>query len=255
MPASGPLHHDYLPKDLAPLNDAAGIEGAILVQAAQTVAETDYLLGLADQPGSTVLGVTGWAPLDSDAASAELERLAQHPKLVAIRPMLHDLQDVTWVVQPKVIENMRRLPGLGLRFEVLSFPEHLPYALQAVDQIPELLVVIDHLSKPRYTQGLDPEWRKWMQALAQRPNTYCKLSGMVTEVGEHWRPEDFRAHAHFVLDAFGTDRVMFGTDWPVCLQVASHAQVVQLAETLTSHLTPSERAAVWGETAARFYDV
>jgi L-fuconolactonase len=255
MPASGPLRHDYLPKNLAPLNRAAGFDGTILIQAAQTVAETDFLLDLADQTDTMVLGVTGWVPLDDKTAPAELQRLAQHPKLVAIRPMLHDLPTVDWISQPTVIENLRRLPGLNLRFEVLSFPMHLPAAFYALEQIPDLPVVIDHLSKPNYTAGIDADWRKWMHAFAQRPNAYCKLSGMVTEVGEGWSPDNFRAHADFVLDTFGPNRVMFGSDWPVCLQAATHTQIVELAKALTSRLTPTERDAVWGGTAALFYGV
>jgi L-fuconolactonase len=255
MPDSGPLRRDYLPEDLAPLNEAAGIEGTILVQAAQTAEETKFLLGIAEQPGSTVLGVVCWAPLDSGETVTQLERLAENPKAVGVRPMLQDLAEVDWVTRPAVIESMRRLPRLGLRFDVLSYPEHLPYALRAVDQVPELDVVIDHLSKPRYGPEPREDWRRWMAEFARRPRVHCKLSGMVTEVGRGWTVDDFRAHAEFVLETFGPERVMFGSDWPVCLQAASHEEVVQLAEELTSQLGEKERAEVWGDTAARFYGV
>lgn len=255
MPETGPLHHDYLPADQAPLLQAAAIDGTILVQAAQTITETDFLLDLAMQPDSKVLGVTGWVPLDADQAPAELERLAAHPKAVAVRPMLHDLPDADWIMQSRVIEHMRRLPALDLRFEVLSYSVHLPYVLKAIDQVPDLSVVIDHLSKPVYGSTMSEDWRHWMGELARRPRVYCKLSGMVTEVGEGWKVDDFRAHADFVLENFGPQRVMFGSDWPVCLKAARFTQVIQLAEVLTSQYSKTERTWIWGETAARFYGV
>ena len=255
MPQTGPLHRDYLPDDQAPLLQAAAIDGTILVQAAQTIAETDFLLDLAMQPGSNVLGVTGWVPLDADNAPAELERLAAHPKAVAVRPMLHDLPDADWITQPRIIEQMRRLPALNLRFEVLSYPVHLPYVLKAIDQVPNLAIVIDHLSKPTYGPTISEDWQHWMAELARRPRVYCKLSGMVTEVGEGWKVDDFRAYADFVLEIFSPQRVMFGSDWPVCLKAAHFMQVVQLAETLTSRCSETERSQIWGETAAHFYGV
>lgn len=255
MPESGALRHDYLPADLVPLNREAGIEGTILVQAAETLAESDFLLDLAASETSMVLGVIAWAPLDSDEAVPHLERYGADARVVSIRPMLHDLPDVAWITRPKVVENLRRIAKLGLRFDVLSYPEHLPYALQAVDQVPDLPVVIDHLSKPRYRPGVEETWRRWMGEFASRPQVCCKVSGMVTEVGPDWRADDVRAHVDFVLKAFGPRRVMFGSDWPVCLKVASHGQVVQLAEELTAHLSSEERTAVWGGTAARFYGV
>lgn len=255
MPPSGPLRHDYLPQHLAPLLAPAAIDGTILVQAAQTVEETQFLLDLAMQPGSNVLGVVGWVALDSDMSAAQLEEFAKHPKAVAVRPMLHDLPEVDWITRPKVIESLRLLPALGLRFDVLSYPEHLPHVHQAIETIPELNVVINHLSKPCFRDGVSEDWRRWMAALAKNSRVYCKLSGMVTEVGPGWTADDFRAHGEFILETFGPNRVMFGSDWPVCLQAASYWDVVQLADSLTSHLNEVESENVWGLTAARFYGV
>lgn len=255
MPASGPLRQDYLPEDLAPLIGTAAIDGTILVQAAQTIEETRFLLDLASRPDSGVLGVVGWVALDSDAGPAQLEELASCPKAVAVRPMLHDLPDAAWITRPTVIENMRRLPSLGLRFDVLSYPKHLRHAVEAIEDVPDLDVVIDHLSKPRYHGGVAEDWRRLMAELGQRPRVHCKLSGMVTEVGPGWTVDDFRAHSEIVLESFGPSRVMFGSDWPVCLQAASYAEVVRLADELTSGLSKAERADVWGLTAARFYGV
>ncbi len=253
MPTSGPLHRDHLPADLQPHLRTAHIDGTVLVQAAQTVAETDFLRKLADEPDSPVLGIVGWAPLDSPDAPNTLDRLATDERVVAIRPMLQDLADADWVTRPTVVENLRRLPALGLAFEVLSYPQHLPYALAAIDQVPDLAVVIDHLSKPTYRPQPTDGWRHWMAEFARRPQVHCKLSGMVTEVTGDWSADDFRAHADLVLDLFGAERVMFGSDWPVCLQAASYGEVVGLAEDLLADLSDHERAHVWGATAARFY--
>ena len=253
MPADGPLHRDHLADDLQPQLQAAQIDGTVLVQAAQTVAETDFLRELADAPGSQVLGIVGWVPLDSEDAPHELERLALDERVVAIRPMLQDLADPAWVTRPTVVENLRQLPRLGLAFDVLSYPRHLPHALAAIDQVPDLPVVIDHLSKPTYRPRPTDEWRHWMTEFARRPQVHCKLSGMVTEVTGPWSADDFRAHAALALDLFGPERVMFGSDWPVCLQAASYGEVVGLAEELLADLSDHERAHVWGTTAARFY--
>jgi L-fuconolactonase len=256
MPAEGPLHRDYLPADLRPLNAAAGIDGTITVQAAQTVAETDWLLQLAGDPASDILGVVGWVPLDT-LTHATLDLMAAHPACVGVRPMLQDLEDDDWISTRVPREQLARVAQGELVFEVLSFPRQLPYVVQALESVPELTVVIDHLSKPVYTAERG-EWAKWaehMTALSARPGTYCKLSGMVTEVGAGWSVDDVRRHADFVLEAFGPDRVLFGTDWPVCLQVASHAQVVELAEQLTSPLNDTERAAIFGGNAERVYGI
>lgn len=253
IPATGVLHRDYLPADLAPANEAADIGGTILVQAAPTLAETKFLLDLADQPENQILGVVGWVDLNATEAPAQLEELTQNPKFVSIRPMLHDLEEDDWILQPRVIENLRRLPSLNLRFDVLTFPQHLPYVIKALEQVPELSAVIDHLSKPRYDPNVAPDWQNWMHQLAQEPRIFCKLSGMVTEVGPNWKLEDFVAHAHFVLSEFGPNRVMFGTDWPVCLKVATHQQVVNLAAQLISQLDSAAQAEIWGGTAERFY--
>lgn len=256
MPADGPLHRDYLPADLRPLNAAARIDGTITVQAAQTVGETDWLLQLASDPASGILGVVGWVPLDT-TTHATLDLMAAHPACVGVRPMLQDLEQDDWISTQVAREQLMRVAEGELVFEVLSLPRHLPYVVQALEAVPELTVVIDHLSKPVYGAHGD-EWAKWaehMAVLADRPATYCKLSGMVTEAGAGWTLDDFRRHADFILETFGADRVLFGTDWPVCLQVASHAQVVELAEHLTAHLSDTERAAIFGANAERVYGV
>ena len=256
MPSTGPLHHDWLPNDLAPLNQAAGITATVAVQAAQTVAETEFLLDLAADPAHRIAAVVGWVDLDSPTAIAEIERLAANPKLAAARPMLQDLHDPAWILRPRVVAAIARLADLGLAYEVLSYPGHLPYVQEALTSAPDdLRVVIDHLSKPQYSDPPPPFWQTWIEQLAKRERTAIKISGMVTEVGPTWSAASVRAATDTVLAAFGPDRVMFGTDWPVCLQVARHDEVVGLAESCAAELTPDEQARFWHDTAWDYYEL
>lgn len=249
MPDDGVLHRDYLPEDLAPANAASAIDGTIAVQAAETVAETDWLLQLAATEPS-ILGVVGWAPLD-DPDDPTLERLAADPRCLGIRPMLQDLED-DWIVRCVERETLERVAALGLVFDLLSIPPQLDYALTALEPVTDLVVVVDHLSKPAYLEQ-QGDWAAGIRAFADRPNTYCKLSGLITEVGTGWKRDDFRRHTDFALDAFGPERLLFGTDWPVCLLAGSHADVVELAEWLVADLDGDQKAAVFGGNAERIY--
>jgi L-fucono-1,5-lactonase len=253
MPDSGPLRRDYLPADLVPLSAAADIDGSVAVQAAQTTAETEWLLSLADDPASKMLGVVGWAPLD-EPGHASLDALAAHPRGVGVRPMIQDLAEDDWIERRVDPHELQRVADLGLVFDLLALPRQLGPALRALTRVPDLVVVVDHLAKPSYRDA-PGEWATAMSAFADRPNTYCKLSGLVTEIGAGWGAADFRQHSDIVLNAFGPDRLLFGSDWPVCLLAASHADVVRLAEELTAGLDQRERAAVFGDNAARVYGV
>ena len=254
MPDDGPLREDHLADRLLPELAGADVGGTILVQAAQTVDETRFLLELAHEI-DPVLGVTGWVDLERGDALETVAALAEQGPMLAVRPMLHDLDDPAWIARPAVVDNLRGLASTRQRFEVLSFPEHLPAAYEALAAVPDLPVVIDHLSKPSYDWDRDADWRTWMARFAQRPETFCKLSGMVTEVGADWTVETFRPYAEFVLDAFGSDRVMFGSDWPVCRQVAEYAEVAELAQVLIDEFVPDDADAIWRENAERFYGV
>jgi L-fuconolactonase len=253
MPADGPLHQDWVPSDLAPLNAAAGIDATVVVQAAQTVAETEFLLDLADRPENSIMAVVGWVDLDSDDALQDLERLSAHPKFRAIRPMLQDLNDPAWILRPRVQRNLSRLTDFGLVYELCTYPGHLPYAWEVLAEVPDLPVIIDHLSKPVYSSPPPEFWRTWISRFARRDNTAIKISGMVTEVGPGWTPDIFRPNVEVAIEAFGPDRIIFGSDWPVCLQAADHAGVVGLATDLVSGLSPSEQESFWSTTARSYY--
>ena len=254
MPDSGPLREDYLPDRLLPELASNGIEATILVQAAQTVEETDFLLEIASAI-SQIVGVTGWINLEDPAAPDHAQRLMEQGPLVAIRPMLHDLDDPEWIARPSVVDNLRQIQQLGLRLEILSLPQHLEPVYSVLEQLPNLPTVIDHLSKPSYCRDKDKEWRVQMSRIAQLPHVHCKISGMVTEVGDEWRTTDFAPYVEHALESFGPERLMFGSDWPVCRKVAEYHDVVELVDRLISRLAPEASEAFWSANARQFYGV
>lgn len=250
------LYRDYQPADLEPQLEKHEIERTIAVQAAPTVAETEYLLDLAERHES-IAGVVGWLDLEGDRFEEELDRLSERPKFVGVRPMLQDIDDVDWVLRPQVVKNLGVLAKRGLTLDFLIRPRHLNNALEIVRRIPELKCVVDHIAKPDIKSGaLDP-WREKIARLAEHPNVYCKLSGMVTEADHaNWTVDDLRPFVRHAVECFGYDRVMFGSDWPVCLLAATYDQVVEACrELLSDGLTPKRERAVFGENAARFYGV
>ena len=254
MPASGALAHDYLPDDLRPLLRRAGVDCTVLVQAAQTEAETAFLLELADET-DFVAGVVGWLDFEDEKFAAKLERLMSRAKFVGLRPMLQDLADDAYILRPPVIDSLRHLESLDLPFDILTFPRHLPHVLRALEQVPTLRAVVDHVSKPSIGERKLDGWAANLTALAAHRNIRCKLSGMVTEADHvNWRPADLEPFVLRVLDAFGEDRLMFGSDWPVCLQAASYAEVLNALRTiLDRRLTANGFDKVFGRNAVEFY--
>lgn len=253
-PSHGVLYRDYLPADLRPHLKQHRIDRTILVQAAPTIAETEFMLRLADQE-EFIGGVVGWLDLEAPDFAAQLGRLARHPKFVGIRPMLQDLPDHQWIRRPAVQQALAAVEESGTRFDFLTLPRHLPFVIETLSEHPRLRAVIDHLSKPEIMhRALDP-WREHMAQVASFPNVMCKLSGMITETDRaNWRPADLAPYVEHVVGVFGADRVMFGSDWPVCLLAGSYDRVIgALREALGSRLTPQVEAAVFGENAARFY--
>lgn len=255
MPKDDPvLARAYGPGDLAPLLRAHAIAATVLVQAAPTLAETEYLLGIADATDS-VAGVVGWIDFGDSAALRDLERLARHPKFLGVRPMIQDIPDPDWMLRPAHDRAFRALSELGLTFDALGHPRHLGNFLTLFTRHPDLRAVIDHAMKPRiadHPEGFGA-WAEGMTRLARETGAFCKLSGLATEAGADWRPADLRPCAAHVLDAFGPARVMWGSDWPVCLLRASYGRWLATARTLTADLAPGDRAEVFGGAAARFY--
>ena len=253
MPEDGPLARPYLPSDHAPLNNAASIDGTIVVQAAPTVAETRWLYEQTRSDDSRIVGVVGWVDLAADDVEAQLDAIA-HRLLVGVRPMLQDIEDVGWVKRPEVINGLRAVQAAGLRFDVLIRTEHLAPVVEALDAVPELVAVVNHLAKPNYAR-VEPAWLDGMRALSAREGTFMKISGLTTEVASPWSPANFTQHTEVALDLFGPGRSMLGTDWPVSVLAGTHAETVALLNQLTSHLSEDERASLWGGTCLRAYDI
>jgi L-fuconolactonase len=253
--AMDPIRRDFLIDDLAPLAAAADVTQTVLVQTVGLAAETPEFLAIAES-NDLVAGVVGWVDLTADDVEHALTGLLNRPDgqwLKGIRHQVHDEPDVEWLNRPDVRRGLAVVAEAGLVYDLLTKTPHLPAALDTVRALPELTFVVDHISKPEIGGDLEP-WASGIRALAAEPNVTCKLSGMVTEASwTDWKVTDLKPYADVVLEAFGPARVMFGSDWPVCLLAATYAEVVQAAEDLTAGLAPADRDQIFGETARRTY--
>lgn len=250
------LYRDYLPSDLRASLLKHDIQKTVLVQAAQTVAETDFLLDLAAEDES-IAGVVGWLNLEASDFPTQFERYRKNPKFIGIRPMLQDTADDRWILRPQVLSALRVIADADFPFEFLTYSRHLPFVGEVLDIIPRMRAVIDHISKPEIrTHKLEP-WRSWITRLSRHPNLFCKLSGMITEADHlHWSVDDLRPYIDHVVQCFGFDRIMFGSDWPVCLCAGSYDQVIgALREVLASSLNEENEAKLFGGNAQRFYKI
>lgn len=248
------LSRDYLPPHLEPHLKKHNIARTILVQAAQTLAETDFLLGLAANT-PFVAGVVGWLEMDSDDFADQLAAYRLNPHFLGLRPMLQDIEDDEWILRPRVLQSLRRVAEADLPFDFLVYARQLPYVQKALAAVGPMRAVIDHIAKPEIRLHKLEPWKTQIAQLAEHPNLYCKLSGMITEADhQHWSAETLHPYIHHVIDSFGWDRVLFGSDWPVCLLAGSYDQVIQvLKEALGSRMGETEERKLFGDNAARFY--
>ncbi|MFJ9770490.1 amidohydrolase family protein [Kitasatospora sp. NPDC101157] len=255
-PESAAIRRDFGTADLAPHVRAAGIDRTVLVQVLPDLAETREFLALAAAE-PLIAGVVGWVDLTAPDVADTLAELRQGPggdRLVGVRHLVQGEDDPEWLARPDVRRGLRAVGAAGLRYDLLVLPHQLPAAVEAVRELPEQSFVLDHLAKPPIARGGVEPWAGRLRELADEPNVFCKLSGLVTEARrDAWRVADLRPYADTALDAFGPDRVMFGSDWPVCLLAASYQEVVGAAEELTDGLAARERAQVFGGTAVRAY--
>lgn len=254
MGAVSELCRNYLPLDLLPYLAKHKIDRTILVQAAQTSAETDFLLSLAEKY-SFIVGVVGWLNLDSPAFSAQFDKYRKNPKFIGVRPMLQDLSDDAWILRPRVLRSLQTIADADFPFDFLTYTRHLPYVLQALEKVGPLRAVIDHICKPEIRSHTLEPWKQLMAQTAQHTSVYCKLSGMITEADhQHWSPEDLRPYTDHVLDCFGWERLLFGSDWPVCTLAGSYDQVVDaLTRALGSRMNAEAESRLFGSNAIRFY--
>jgi L-fuconolactonase len=256
MPKGDPvLDRPYGPADLAPQLAACGVTRTVLVQAAPTVAETEYMLGLADATPS-VAAVVGWVDFENPTDRATLARLAAHPTFRGVRPMIQDIPDDGWMLRDDVAWGFRAVCDLGLTFDALGFPRHLAPFLTLLKRWPEMRVVVDHGMKPAIRDHSERGFAHWadgMARLAGETGAFCKLSGLVTEAGADWTAEALRPYVDHILRCFGPERVMWGSDWPVCRLRTEYGDWRATAEALTAGLSADDRARVFGGTAAAFY--
>lgn len=246
------LKRDYLPLDLAA---EAGdlVDGVISVQARQDLDETRWLLETAHEE-PIVLGVVGWVPLADPDVASRLEELAEYPALVGIRHVLQDEPDDNYALRDDFNQGLSELTRHGLAYDILIYDRHLPIATKLVDRHPNQVFVLDHAAKPRIRDGELETWAADIRELAGRENCYCKLSGMVTEASWNtWTPDEIVPYFDTLAEAFGPDRLMFGSDWPVCLLACEYGGWYHVVDGLTSTLSEDERDRIWGGTAAEAY--
>ncbi len=246
------IYRDFTPQDLDPLRRRHGTDGVVLVQAAATLAETDFMLARAAET-DWVKGVVGWVEFSDPDAPATIERLVQDPLLKGLRPMIQDIPEDDWMLRPDLDPAFRALMAQGLRFDALTFPRHLKNLLRLLARYPELPSVIDHASKPQIRDDAFDDWAADMAALAKETAALCKLSGLVTEAKPDWRSEDLKPYVEHLLQVFGPERLIWGSDWPVCTLAASYHTWRETALALTADLSDAERAAVFGGNAVAFY--
>ncbi|MEI6247197.1 MAG: amidohydrolase family protein [Verrucomicrobiota bacterium] len=253
IPPGSPLHRSWLPDDLAALQRPLGFDGSIAVQARQVIEESDWLLGLADQH-ETVKGVVGWVDLRSDRVEADLERLAQHPKFVGVRHVVQEEPDDAFMLGQDFQRGISKLAAYGLTYDILIFPKQLEAAIRLAENFPAQPFVLDHIAKPPIKAGSVEPWASQIRRLAQFPNVHCKVSGMLTEADHQtWKAAQFQPYLDIVFEAFGLSRLMYGSDWPVCLFAGSYQQAYRLVDDYTRGLTDAERTGLFGGNATTFY--
>jgi L-fuconolactonase len=247
------LRRDFLPPDLEAETRPAQVDGAVTVQARQSLEETRWLLGLAKQY-PFLSGVVGWLPVASDDFPSHLQQFSSMPELKGLRHVIQDEPDDYYILREDFNRGIAALRGTQLVYDILIYEKHLPQTIQFVDRHPHQIFVLDHIGKPRIGQGLLDPWRTHILELAKRGNVCCKISGMVTEANwQTWSPDDLRPYFDVVLEAFGPQRLMMGSDWPVCLLATTYARWLQTLEALIRPLSIDERSRILGETATEVY--
>jgi L-fuconolactonase len=233
----------------------SGVEGTVAVQARQTTEETEWLLDLAARH-PFIFGVVGWVPLGELDAAPILERFAQHPRLKAVRHVLHDEPDDFYMLRADFNRGVRILHGYGLAYDLLIFERHLPQTIEFVDRHPGQIFVVDHIAKPRIRDGMLLPWQEHIRELAKRENVYCKVSGMATEADwKTWSADLLRPYFDVVLSAFGPKRLMFGSDWPVLTVAGEYKTWMNTFRSFISELSPDEQESICRGTAIAAYQL
>lgn len=247
------LRRDFLPEHLKPELERAGFEGSIAVQARQAPEETLWLLELAEST-PWILGVVGWVDLRSPEVRSQLKELARNPKLVGVRHIVQSEPDDRFLLQPDFLRGISVLEEFDLAYDILIYTKHLSVAAEFVERFPRQRFVLDHLAKPPIKSGNIDSWAQGIERLAAFPNVFCKLSGLVTEADwKHWEPEHIVPFLDVAFESFGADRLMIGSDWPVCLVAAPYAQAIEVVKNYLLQKKPEVQERILGGNARRFW--
>ena len=247
------IRRDFLPTRYESECAANGVDASVVVQVDQTESETSFLLDLAER-FPRIAGVVGWVDLRSPRVAERLEHFTQFKKLRGFRHIAQAEPDDRFLVQPGFLDGIARLRECNFTYDILVYPKQLPATIELVARFPQQPFVLDHLAKPFIKAGTLEPWASHIKTLAQNPNVFCKLSGLVTEADwRNWKADDFRAYFDVVFAAFGADRLMFGSDWPVCTLAAGYRQVKQLIEGYVDDHASEHKGKIFGDNAVRFY--
>ncbi|WP_282607080.1 amidohydrolase [Pelagibius sp. Alg239-R121] len=246
------IYRDFDIEDLRVRLQSTGVAQAVLVQAAPTVAETEFLLEIAAS-ADEIAGVVGWIDFESPTAADDLSSLCRSPWLKSVRPMIQDIPDPDWMLKPELDAAFRAVIDQDICFDALVLPRHLTQLQTLLARYPDLRVIIDHGAKPLIAEGIIEGWAEDMKAIAGLGSVYCKLSGLVTEAGKDWTEETVRPYANDLLAWFGPERIVWGSDWPVLRLASNYKRWFELAQSYYGGLGESERGAIFGENARRFY--
>lgn len=249
------LKRDYLPADLENEIMNTSVSGTVVVQARQIIEETRWLLELADE-NPFIRGVVGWVDLRSPDLGIQLKQLAGHSKLVGVRHVIHDEADDDFMLRPAFVNGIEKLKDYNLTYDLLLFPKHLERAIELVSMFPDQRFILDHISKPFIKTGILQPWKEDIEALATQPNVWCKISGMVTEADhQSWNYMDFVPYMKVVCEAFGTDRIMLGSDWPVCRLAGEYNEVMGIPLDFLNHLSETEKESIYRQNAIDCYQL
>lgn len=252
-PGDSVLKKNHLPADLKPLIDEVGVERTVIVQAHPSLEEARWLLGLAAEH-DFIAGVVAWVDLADPAVGGTLDELQQDPYFKGVRHIWHDEPDPGWIMQAPVINGLKELAQRDIPYDLLPRPQHLTYIPRVLDAVPGLRTVVDHIAKPLIAERVFEPWLSDLKRVAEIPGVYCKVSGMITEADmDNWKPDDLVPYVDNVVDMFGYNRLMFGSDWPVCTLAGSYRQVFHAASRALGKMSVADRNAVFGGNAERFY--
>jgi len=248
-----PICRSYLPADLEPLLKQCGVDRSVFVQTQHNVEENRWVLGLAEEH-DFIAGIVGWVDLASPDCQAQVEEFQDHPLFVGVRHVVQDEPDEDFIIRPDVKRGLGLLQKHGVPYDLLFFTQHLRHAVTLGREFPDLPMVVDHLAKPKIAAGLTDGWKQDLQAAASCPNIFCKLSGMVTEADwNQWKPADLKPYVEIALEAFGPERCMYGSDWPVCELAGSYQQVHAALKEVLGDISDTEADHIYAGTATRFY--